>query len=404
MDEELMMNASASTSINDEVEAGPSTSTSTSERPEGMSKNAQKKAAKQAKMLAMKPLKRAAEKARRKERAAELTKGYAEGTLSERDKEIYEKRKRLERERKAEKRRFGNGLLDDGSVQVWGGGVVLDLGFDELMNEQEINSMSSQIGFCYSTNRIAPGPFRSIIHTSFSPAASPRLWAKMVDRGWDRWSRSCWWGQDVGVLNEVLKSHPSEGTEEQKRNDQVISEQISQNQDQDTDDSLQTHLTGPTLPPGMEKGNHTLIYLSADAEEELETLDENHIYVIGGIVDRNRYKGLCQSKAEKLGIKTARLPIGKFIENLPTRKVLTVNQVFDILLQYIAQNDWQKAFESVIPQRKFHESKKAKHQHNAGGDEDDKVVAQSNGEDNDEVQGGIAEEVILDNEESTMNQ
>jgi tRNA (guanine9-N1)-methyltransferase len=33
-----------------------------------------------------------------------------------------------------------------------------------------------------------------------------------------------------------------------------------------------------------------LVYLSADAEEELETLAENEIYIIGGIVDKNRHK------------------------------------------------------------------------------------------------------------------
>jgi hypothetical protein len=32
------------------------------------------------------------------------------------------------------------------------------------------------------------------------------------------------------------------------------------------------------------------IYLSADADYELETLKENETYIIGGIVDRNRYK------------------------------------------------------------------------------------------------------------------
>ena len=36
---------------------------------------------------------------------------------------------------------------------------------------------------------------------------------------------------------------------------------------------------------------------------------------------------LCQNKAERLGIRTARLPIGTYLANLPTRKVLTVNQV-----------------------------------------------------------------------------
>jgi tRNA (guanine9-N1)-methyltransferase len=32
-----------------------------------------------------------------------------------------------------------------------------------------------------------------------------------------------------------------------------------------------------------------------------------------------------------LGIRTAKLPIGKYIAHLPTRKVLTVNQVSGVL-------------------------------------------------------------------------
>lgn len=38
-------------------------------------------------------------------------------------------------------------------------------------------------------------------------------------------------------------------------------------------------------------------------------------------------QNLCLEKAEKLGVKTARLPIGTYLSALPTRKVLTVNQV-----------------------------------------------------------------------------
>jgi tRNA (guanine9-N1)-methyltransferase len=62
---------------------------------------------------------------------------------------------------------------------------------------------------------------------------------------------------------------------------------------------------------------------------------------------------LCQNKAEKLEIRTARLPIGAYIDNLPTRKVLTVNQVFQILTEYIDKRDWKAAFEAVIPIRKY---------------------------------------------------
>ena len=53
----------------------------------------------------------------------------------------------------------------------------------------------------------------------------------------------------------------------------------------------------------------TLIYLTADSDEVLEELNPECAYIIGGIVDRNRLKGITARKAEELKIKTARLPI-----------------------------------------------------------------------------------------------
>jgi hypothetical protein len=52
--------------------------------------------------------------------------------------------------------------------------------------------------------------------------------------------------------------------------------------------SRESFLSGPELPPKI-TSSHKLVYLSADAEEELTTLSEDEVYVIGGIVDRNRY-------------------------------------------------------------------------------------------------------------------
>lgn len=49
-----------------------------------------------------------------------------------------------------------------------------------------------------------------------------------------------------------------------------------------------------------------IVYLSADAEETLTELKKDEIYIIGGIVDRNRYKFLTLNKAERLGIRCAK--------------------------------------------------------------------------------------------------
>ena len=63
-----------------------------------------------------------------------------------------------------------------------------------------------------------------------------------------------------------------------------------------------------------------VVYLTADATEELRELESGKTYVIGGIVDHNRYKNLTLDKAGKMGVATARLPIGKHLE-LTTSKV-----------------------------------------------------------------------------------
>jgi tRNA (guanine9-N1)-methyltransferase len=67
------------------------------------------------------------------------------------------------------------------------------------------------------------------------------------------------------------------------------------------------------------------VYLSADSPNMLESFETDNIYILGGIVDRNRFPSLCYNKAVEQGISTAQLPIGKYV-NLSTRRILTVNQ------------------------------------------------------------------------------
>ncbi|KAF9948257.1 tRNA (guanine(9)-N(1))-methyltransferase, partial [Modicella reniformis] len=100
-----------------------------------------------------------------------------------------------------------------------------------------------------------------------------------------------------------------------------------------------------------------VIYLSADSPNTITQLEVETCYVLGGIVDKNRYPNLCQGRAEKLCIETAQLPIGEYIQ-MSSRRVLTVNQVFEILLQFIECSDWKEAFLKVIPQRKLEEKQR----------------------------------------------
>ncbi|KAL8429211.1 hypothetical protein ACSSS7_006741 [Eimeria intestinalis] len=69
------------------------------------------------------------------------------------------------------------------------------------------------------------------------------------------------------------------------------------------------------------------VYLTADADEELDTLDPDTVYIVGGLVDRNRYKGLTLKRSRERGVKTAKLPIASRLgRKLEGSKILTVNQ------------------------------------------------------------------------------
>jgi tRNA (guanine9-N1)-methyltransferase len=81
-------------------------------------------------------------------------------------------------------------------------------------------------------------------------------------------------------------------------------------------------------PDGFKK--EQLVYLTADSSNEITDLDPKDVYIIGGIVDRNRHKELTIKKAIDQGIRHARLPISDYL-SLNTSCVLTVNHVFDIM-------------------------------------------------------------------------
>ncbi|KAJ3030687.1 tRNA methyltransferase 10 [Rhizophlyctis rosea] len=95
-----------------------------------------------------------------------------------------------------------------------------------------------------------------------------------------------------------------------------------------------------------------IVYLSADAEDTLTDLEDDTVYMIGGIVDKNRFPNLCFKDAQKHNCRTAKLPVDQHIDMRGTRKVLTTNHVFEILSKFMDTKDWRSAIYEVIPQRK----------------------------------------------------
>ena len=124
--------------------------------------------------------------------------------------------------------------------------------------------MASQIGYVYSANRLAERPFSSILHTSFNETRSPRLWEQMLKTKREVWGRCHWTG--AGIDRLAQKFGESSTSQTPMEGDEL------------------------ELPETISPETHSLVYLSADAEEELDTLKENEIYIIGGIVDKNRHK------------------------------------------------------------------------------------------------------------------
>lgn len=172
--------------------------------------------------------------------------------------------------------------------------LIIDLEFENLMNSKELKSTSVQLGLVHSQNRKS----RLNFHTKCMGFGNKMQEALMQSYPtFDKWN--------LEFTSQPLESLPT----------------------------------------------NNIVYLTGDSEFELEELSLDDIYVIGGIVDHNRYKNICLNKAVRLGIKHARLPISKYI-NLKSC-ILTINQVVEILLVYLNTKDWKKAFETCIPQRKL---------------------------------------------------
>ncbi|TAQ84718.1 hypothetical protein B7494_g6957 [Chlorociboria aeruginascens] len=258
--------------------------------------------------------------------------------------------------------------------------LILDCGFDEYMTEKELISLGAQLTRCYADNRT--NRYKShIAITSWTGKLRNRFETVLSNNhlGWkgvrfyeqdfkgaaaelDEIMRSPSGGKLVGALAEESKP---EGNSESLDTEVVpiSTSEEGRRSGKSPSPACDTASSSPVRKELMENPNSvpedsklptsivSVVYLTADSPHTLDRLSPNTSYIIGGIVDKNRHKGLCYKRACEYGIATAKLPIGQYM-TMQSRSVLAVNHVVEIMLKWLATGDWGKAFLSVIPKRK----------------------------------------------------
>jgi tRNA (guanine9-N1)-methyltransferase len=99
----------------------------------------------------------------------------------------------------------------------------------------------------------------------------------------------------------------------------------------------------------------SVVYLSPDAQETLEDVTKDKVYVIGGLVDDSVKKNSSLKFAQTNGIKSAKLPIvehcDRSLNGGTFKQILTINQVFEILVLKGQGLDWPSALSKALPPR-----------------------------------------------------
>lgn len=204
--------------------------------------------------------------------------------------------------------------------------VAFDLGFESTMTPGELNSMVRQVRTCCHENALKGEHNPFAIHLLRFGGVTEEKFREIPD--FESW---CVRLHDRGT--EVFTN---------------------------TADSLSSKLANVIVQPDPvnESKAHrlsselTTIYLSPDASEVLQSVEPGHVYVIGGIVDRNREKKMSKNAAVSTGIRSARLPIKEEVGNV-TVDILSLVAVFNILTSVSNGTEWAIALREHLPKRIF---------------------------------------------------
>jgi hypothetical protein len=265
-----------------------------------------------------------------------------EGRRAERREAAAAKRERLRRALEGEgEESGGEGGGGGGSSSPPTLKVIVDCGFpDGMMAPSEARSLAGQLARCVGSNARAARPARLAFAGVAPPLSPPAAAAAPPAPSSSSPSTTA----TARLLSEGLSK--IDGRERwpvrwlRSLEEEVASAAAAAAADDDAAPSADAARS--PLPPNQtdesnrekKKKKNRMIYLSADADQELSALlDPEATLVIGGLVDRNRHRGAARSRALSMGMETARLPLrtlGGAV--LSSSAVLTVDQTFALLL------------------------------------------------------------------------
>ncbi|KAM0162034.1 hypothetical protein ACHAQE_003454 [Botrytis cinerea] len=303
---------------------------------------------------------------------------------------------------------------------------LIDCDFESYMMEKEIISLTAQITRCYSDNRTAV--YRGHMGISGWGGQMKERFEGVLAGNFNSWKGVKFmeegWMEAAGIMDGLMKGPEGgkllgalateNGLEEYKkphRGSKKLEAESTEAESAEAESAEAVQLEVdeqlyPSIPKATEASNSTsatnssstapnIVYLSSDSENTLTTLSPYTTYIIGGIVDKNRHKGLCHKRACDAGIPTAKLPIGEYM-TMQSRTVLTVNHVMEIMIRWLETGDWGKAFLKVIPKRK---EAKLRAKEKNGGAEGEKGNEEEEGGELDENEDEKSEDESEDGDE-----
>jgi tRNA (guanine9-N1)-methyltransferase len=107
-------------------------------------------------------------------------------------------------------------------------------------------------------NRKAARPFEHLLFNSFNRRTFKRM-ESLIEAAYKRWTGTEWWSDGYERLWKGKEQETAAADSEDLEQDPLVDQS-------------------------------SVVYLTADSTEELTELKEGETYIIGGIVDHNRYK------------------------------------------------------------------------------------------------------------------